>query len=122
MKNIRLDSKKVEDNFTIFKRWNPTYHRKVVIILVRHILLLLFGFVTTTPNDVPMLQRRPINVNTHPEIYLYMPEVGEQEWRKMEKYNWSKCQFPAEMGSMHTNLHQFSTRPTCYFRVQAKGE
>jgi hypothetical protein len=86
------------------------------------LLLLFFGFVTTTPTDVPTLQRRPRTENIHPKVNQDMPEVGEKEWLKMEKYNWSKCQFPAEMGSMHTNIHQFSTRPTDYFRVQAKGE
>jgi hypothetical protein len=49
------------------------------------LLLLLFGFVTTTPNDVPTLQQRPITVTIHPELHLYMPEVGEKEriknWR-----------------------------------------
>jgi hypothetical protein len=51
------------------------------------LLLLLFGFVTITPNDVPTLQRCPIAVKIHHEMHLYMPEVGEKEWFKMEKYN-----------------------------------
>jgi hypothetical protein len=38
---IRLDYKKDEDNFTIFKRKNPTYHRKVIITLVSHVPVVL---------------------------------------------------------------------------------
>jgi hypothetical protein len=41
---IRLDYTKGEDNFTIFKRWNQTYHRKVVIILVSHIIVIVVWF------------------------------------------------------------------------------
>jgi hypothetical protein len=41
---IRLDSKEAEDNFTIFKRQNPTSHRKVIIILVSHIIVLVVWF------------------------------------------------------------------------------
>jgi hypothetical protein len=60
------------------------------------LLLLLFGFVTTTPNDVPMLQQRPITANIHPEVHLYMPEVGEKEQIKLEGYTWSKCRVQAK--------------------------
>jgi hypothetical protein len=79
-------------------------------------LLLLFGFVTTTPNDVPTLQRHPTTINNHPGVHLYMLEVGVKGWTKLQEFTWSKWKFPVEVFTF------FSTGPTDYFRVQAKGE
>jgi hypothetical protein len=37
-----------------------------------------------------------MNVNNHPEVHLYMPEVREKEWLKMEKCN---CNFLQRWGA-----------------------
>jgi hypothetical protein len=116
---IRLDSTKDEENFTIFKRQNPTYHQKVIIILVSHIIVIVVWF-TTTPNDVPTLQRRSMTVTTHPGVHLYMPEVGEKEQIELKEYTWSKCQFPVEILNMCTNLNHFQYRT--YWLFSSSGQ